>query len=82
MLTSSVSSCVADSRLKAYGEVKYRNFRDWFDRWLDAAIEAAEKSELDSKLPHSKYVDASACSLHADCVCTVSENFVFCGVHM
>ncbi|KDR10026.1 Dynamin-like 120 kDa protein, mitochondrial, partial [Zootermopsis nevadensis] len=42
-----------DPRLKAYGEVQYRNFRDWFDKRLDAAIEAAEKSELDSKLSHS-----------------------------
>lgn len=53
-LASSVSSCVTDPRLKAYGEVQYRNFRDWFDKRLDAAIEAAEKSELDSKLSHSK----------------------------
>jgi hypothetical protein len=34
--------------------MKYRSFRDWFDKRLDAAIEAAEKSELDSKLSHGK----------------------------
>jgi predicted alpha/beta hydrolase len=59
--------------------VKYRNFRDWFDKRLDAAIEAAEKSELDSKLSHSKYVGTSAC---VQIVCVVSENFMFCAVHM
>jgi optic atrophy protein 1 len=41
-----------DPRLLTYGEVKYRNFREWFDRRLDAAIEAAEKTDLDSKFSH------------------------------
>lgn len=46
-----------DPRLLAYGEVKYRNFREWFDRRLDAAIEAAEKTDLDSKFSHQQPQD-------------------------
>ncbi|XP_069692141.1 dynamin-like GTPase OPA1, mitochondrial isoform X3 [Periplaneta americana] len=46
-----------DPRLKAYGETKYRNFRDWFDKRLDAAIEAAEKSEVESKFSHHQPQD-------------------------
>jgi len=66
--------------LKAYGELKYRNFRDWFDKRLDAAIEAAEKSELDSKFSYSKYVWLATC-MWIVCIYSLWQ-FVFCGSHM
>ena len=45
----------ADPRLKAYGEEKYKNFKEWFDKRLDDAIEAADNNKLDTKLSHSEY---------------------------
>ncbi|XP_063224654.1 dynamin-like 120 kDa protein, mitochondrial isoform X3 [Bacillus rossius redtenbacheri] len=43
-----------DPRLKALGADKYQSFRDWFDRRLDDAIQAAETNELDSTVTNEQ----------------------------
>ncbi|XP_046396373.1 dynamin-like 120 kDa protein, mitochondrial isoform X2 [Ischnura elegans] len=49
-----------DPRLKSIGEAKYRNFREWFDRRLDDAIQAAETPNGDPEASFStNYLDLS-----------------------
>ncbi|KAJ9575639.1 hypothetical protein L9F63_007500, partial [Diploptera punctata] len=46
-----------DPRLKAYGHEKYKNFREWFDKRLDDAIEAADNNKLDATFSHNSTTD-------------------------
>ncbi|GLH01491.1 Dynamin-like 120 kDa protein, mitochondrial [Gryllus bimaculatus] len=43
-----VDNVEIDPRLKALGEAQYQNFRNWFDKRLNDAIEAAETTNWDS----------------------------------
>lgn len=47
-----------DPRLKSLGEAKYKSFRDWFDRRLDDAIQAAETNDPETSFS-TGYLDLS-----------------------
>ncbi|KAG8232089.1 hypothetical protein J437_LFUL012449, partial [Ladona fulva] len=49
-----------DPRLKSLGEAKYKSFKDWFDRRLDDAIQAAETPNGDPEASfNTGYLDLS-----------------------
>ncbi|KAK6622157.1 hypothetical protein RUM44_001964 [Polyplax serrata] len=43
-----------DPRLKQLIEVKYKNYKEWFDNRLDQALEAAEKASLETQEKYAK----------------------------
>ena len=65
-----------DPRIKQFGEAKYREYRQWFNRRLDDAIKAAEVEQYDEGVDVSSNRELDTgfffVALHAGCPVSMS----------
>lgn len=47
---------IKDPRLKTLTDIKYKQFKNWFDQRLEDAIAAAEQPDNKTDNPDSKYI--------------------------